>query len=110
MKHLKRYQFHYWKMVMHSKRFLNDLREHILRCHDVLVCHDFTEALCLDHNNQTQSTGYGSRSSSKCGIESYTVLYHDTYFYALKLDFHSFPSDSTMQESKTVFFSFETAY
>lgn len=104
MVHLKRYQMHYWKMVMHSKRFWNDLREHVLNSHDVLVSHDFTEALCLDHNNQTQSTGYGSRSSTKCGIEGYTVLHHSDYDHALKLVFHSFLSDSTVQEARTVFY------
>ena len=107
--YLKKYQKHYWKMIVLSKRFVNDLREAaILNEHDIVITHDFTDAMCLTHNMETQSNSFGGNSSHKVGIEGYTVCYCAHYDYAIKLvDFHSFLSDSSIQEARTVMFHME---
>ena len=48
----------YWrKMIVLSKRFVNDLRETaILNEHDVVLTCDFTDAMCVTHNQETQHT------------------------------------------------------
>lgn len=43
----------YWKMIVLSKRFVNDLRETaILNEHDVVLACDFTDAMCVTHNQE----------------------------------------------------------
>ena len=44
-------------MIVLSKRFVNDLRETaILNEHDVVLTCDFTDAMCVTHNQETQHT------------------------------------------------------
>ena len=56
-------------------------------------------------NNQVQSTGFGGSSVKKVPIEGYnceSCVYGSCY--ALKLDFHLFLSDCTVQEARTVYY------
>ena len=62
----------------------------------------FTDALIITPNQEAQSNSFAGISSKKVGIEGYTVISHDSYDYVLKLDFHSFLSDSKIQEARTV--------
>ena len=93
-------------MIVLSKRFVNDLRETaILNEHDVVLTCDFTDAMCVTHNQETQHTihQFDGNSSHMIDIESYTVCYCDSYDYAIQLvNFHFFLSDSTIQEARTM--------
>ena len=119
MVELSRYRMHYWKMIVLSKQFMSDLREEAIEgsLYDVLIGHDFTDALCLTQNMECQSGSFGGNAASKVSIEGYTVAHnkvvvegytvenHPHYDYAIKLlDFHSFLSDSRIQEARTVLY------
>jgi len=109
MPHLKKFRMHHWKRIVLSKKFLNDPREKALDIFDILLNHDFTEAMVITHNNEVQSSHFGA-SSSKVSIEGYTVLRKgkDQYDYVINLlDFHSFMSDNSVQEARTVFHHLE---
>ena len=59
----------------------------------------------MTHNKETQSNAFGGGGAAKVGIEGYTVLHHANEQYTeLQLDFHSFLSDSNVQEARAVFF------
>ena len=99
---LQKHKMHYWKMIVQSKKFLNDPREKSLNVGDACIGHNFTDALIITPNNEAQSNSFAGISSKKVSIEGYTVVSHDSYDYVLKLDFHSFLSDSRIQEARTV--------
>ena len=97
---LKRFRSHHWKKTVLGKRFLNNPREKVLDVLDILIAHDFTDALAIVHNNEIQSSHFGT--SCKVSIEGYSVLRKLEYDYAL--DFHSFLSDNNIQEARTVYY------
>ena len=80
--------------MIHKKR---------LNIGDACIGHDFTDALIITPNQEAQSNSFAGISSKKVSIEGFTVVSHNSYDYALKLDFHSFLSDSRIQEARTVF-------
>ena len=92
-----------------GKRFLNDPRLEALNVGDVKLEHDFTNACQVVANNQVQSGGFGGTSVKKVSIEGYNCESHYYYgdCYILKLDFHSFLSDSSVQEARTVCYHLE---
>ena len=103
---LKRFRSHHWKKLVLGKRFLNDPREKVLDVLDILIAHDFTDALAIVHNNEIQSSHFGT--SCKVSIEGYSVLRKLKYDYAL--DFHSFLSDINIQEARTVYFHLDKLF
>ena len=101
---LKRFQSHHWKKVVLGKRLLNSPRENVLDVldMDILIAHDFTDALAIVHNNEIQSSHFGASCKISISIEGYSVLRKLKYDYAL--DFHLFLSDNNIQEARTVLF------
>ena len=79
---------------MQSKKFLNDPRKKRLNVGDACIGHDFIDSLIITPNQEAQSNSFAGISSTKIGIEGYTVVSHDSYDYVLKLDFYSSLSDS----------------
>jgi len=105
--HLQKYQKHFWKMIVLGKKYLNDPREAAIKGCTLCCClaHDFTEDCAVTHNKETQSNAFGGAGAAKVGIEGYTVVHHtDEQYDELQLDFHSFLSDSNIQEARAVFF------
>ena len=76
------------------KEIFNKPREKSLNVGDACIGHNFTDALIITPNQEAQSNSFAGISTKKVGIEGYTVVSHDSYDYMLKLDFHSFLSDS----------------
>ena len=103
---LKRFQLHHWKKLVLGKRYLNDPREDALDMFNILIAHDFTDALAIIHNNEIQSSHFGA--SCKVSIEGYSVLRKLQCDYAL--DFHPFLSDNNIQEARTVLFHLEKLF
>ena len=85
---------------------MNDPRERALGLYDILISHDFTDAMVLVHNNEIQSSHFGG--SEKVSIEGYSVLRKLNYDFAL--DFHSFYSDNSIQEARTVLFHLQELF
>ena len=107
MKHLQKYQKHFWKMIVLGIKYLNDPREDAIKGCTQSCCftHYFTKACAVTHNKETQSNAFGGGGSAKVGIEGYSVLHHtDEQYTKLQLDFHSFLSDSNVQKARAVYF------
>ena len=85
---------------------MNDPRENALDVLDILIAHDFTDALAIVHNNEIESSHFGT--SCKVSIEGYSVLRKLKYDYAL--DFHSFLSDNNIQEARTVYYHLDKLF
>ena len=69
----------------------------------IALQHDFTEALTIIHNEETQYNHFGR--SVNVSIEGCTVHYcHPSDESKQFLDFHSFMSDDTTQMASTVYF------
>ena len=82
---------------------MNDRREKTLGLYDILIIHDFTDAMVIVHNNEIQLSHFGG--NEKVSIEGYSVLRKLKYDFVL--DFHSFYSDNNIQEARTVLFHLE---
>ena len=94
-------------MIVLGKKYLNDPREAAIKGCTQCCClaHDFTKPCAVTHNKQTQLNAFGVVGAAKVGIEGYTVVHHtDEQYDELQLDFHSFLSDSNIQEARAVFF------
>ena len=109
---LVRFQMHYWIMKCTGTRFILQFRLDAINPGDVVIEHDFTNAAVLTRQNETQATSFGGNSTSKVGIEGYSSYSHGAgrfdaalgrFDAALLLDFDSFLSDSSVQETRTVF-------
>ena len=83
---------------------MNDPRVDSLNVGDEHFEQDFTDSMQITNTNKVQSSGFGGVGGKKVGTEgclTKLLLEHDV---AVHMDFHSFMSDSTVQEGRMVNF------
>ena len=98
---LSKFKFHQFKFIALSKAYTTDVRRRSLQQGEVAIGHDFTEALCIVHNEEIQSKHFGG--GVRVSIEGYTVHYPSFMDgSSLVFDFHSYLSDDTTQMACTV--------
>ena len=96
-----KFKFHHFKHISLSKACTTDVRRRSLQQGEVSIGHDFTEALCIVHNEEIQSNHFGG--GVRVSIEGYTVHYPSFMDgSSLVFDFHSFLGDDTTQMTSTV--------
>lgn len=78
---LKWFRSYHRKKVVLGKQFLNDPRERVLDLLNILITHDFTDALAIVPKNKIQLSHFGA--SCKVSIEGFSVLRNLEDDYAL---------------------------